>query len=143
MIVLLSILTIFLVGKSKHALSNHLSNGSGYTSKSWRDSETVKYVINDLPEECPIYSNSYDSIRFITEKNAESTPVKKNGVIELATIETIQKNWPDEDKVCVVWFDNIYRDFLFTPEEILEITHLEKKIELSDGAIYFLSKIQP
>ncbi len=51
------------------------NNGLGYTSKQWKNSETMKYI-KLLPDNVKIYSNGADVLNFLTEKQSLSIPVK-------------------------------------------------------------------
>ena len=94
MIILLSVFIIFPITRVMNVLSNQIVQGSGYTTKSWRESETMRYILKEKLD-CPIYSNGVDVISFVTGKNVSNMPFKKRGAIEVATIESIKKTYRD------------------------------------------------
>jgi hypothetical protein len=64
--------------KAKHAISTAIEirrNGSGYTSRYWRNSDIIAYL-SDVSEAITIYSNGPDAIRFLTGKKAAMLPSK-------------------------------------------------------------------
>jgi len=59
------------------------------------------------------------------------------GINDISILDEI---WPEEKTALLVWFDNItWRDYLFSPEEILEIVEVNEIVYLSDGTIYFIN----
>jgi len=139
--VLLMPLLIFLIlpiVRTGSAILTEFNDGRGYTSKIWRESETLKYY-RDYTFNCDIYSNGSDVIQFYNGEVVKSMPRKKTGAIEVANIESLSEDWPIKENVCLVWFDEItWRDYYFTPEEILQVTELKSKIKFNDGNIYLL-----
>ena len=143
LIILLIVGIIFPTIRTGNTLLNQRNEGTSYTSKSWRESETVQYFISKLST-CPVYSNGSDAIHFLTGKQVNSVPVKKNGALVVSSISQLKNNWPNEDNICLVWFDQItWRKNYFTPEELISITDLRNQVKLKDGTIYYLSKINP
>lgn len=140
--VIISLWVIIIGRQTGNTLLNHFNYGNSFTSKSWRNSETIEYFDNNLTN-CTVYSNGMDVIQFLTDKNVYSTPLKTSGASVVATLSTLKNEWPKEDNVCVVWFDQItWRKYYFTPDELMSVTKLQDEVRLNDGAIYFLSKIK-
>jgi hypothetical protein len=145
LILFLLMFVALLTYRTKLAMTEQMVQGSGYTSKARRDSQTIRFLENDLPK-CTVYTNGADVIGFLTGKDVNRLPRKLNmsGSLELTTLESLWGLWPMEENVCIVWFTNItWRDYYFTPEELLQITHLQQEIRLEDGIIYVVTKIHP
>jgi hypothetical protein len=116
--------------------------GFGYNSEYWIESETIKFI-NDERFECTIYSNGIDAIYFFTGKNAIQVLKEIRYANQVTPLYMLRYEWPDEDIICIVWFDAITRNYLLTLEEFLLFYRIDKEIRLNDGAIYYLSKIMP
>lgn len=142
----ISILIFYPLSISKNIIFDQISEGKSFTSKSWRENETMKYFTEKMTD-CNVYSNGSSVILFYTGKEVRAVPKKRNGGIEIDTLTTLKKKWPYEDQVCLIWFDDIDYDLglyvTFNPEDLLSITKLQKEIKFKDGTIYFLSKIIP
>jgi hypothetical protein len=124
-------------------IDNHYQNGSEYTSKSWHQSETIQYLINNrtLDSQCTIYTNSSDAVYLFTNLRVKSIPSKTSGAEDFADISSLRDSWPQENKACIVWFNQLtWRTDLFTPNELMSVTNVEHITQLNDGAIYFLSR---
>lgn len=119
-----------------------METGSGYTSETWNNSETIQYLLHhqSLESECAIYTNSKDAIFLLTGLKTKSSPRNelKGGASDISVLEGA---WPLESNICLVWFDNItWRDYLFSPEELMLIVNVEGTTQLQDGTIYYFSK---
>ena len=129
--------------RAKSSIMNQIDQGIGYTAKVWEESETIEFLESNSLN-CAIYSNGADVIYFLSGEQVNSLPRKNSGSIEIATLTTISSEWPIEEKVCIVWFDNItWRDYFFTPEELLQISKVEDETQLADGTIYLISEGLP
>ena len=117
--------------------------GMGYSSKNWEDSKTIQYILKHptLGSACAIYSNGPDALYLFANLNAKSTPEKSEGATVVAKVSALKGLWPQEDKACIVQFDAInWRDYLFSPSELMTVSNLERVIKFDDGAIYFVSR---
>ncbi|MQC26617.1 MAG: hypothetical protein DWG76_04095 [Chloroflexi bacterium] len=119
-------------------------NGRGYASQKWLQSETIQYLDHALATEtaCAIYSNAPDVIYLRSHSTAQWVPAKSQydlaRNIEIAN--NLRGSRPLEDISCLVLFNEIDRDFLFTGEELENIVEFETIAQFSDGAIYSMSK---
>ena len=121
----------------------HRSNGTFYTSKSWQQSETIQFLLSDrvIDSGCIIYSNGVDVIYLLTNMDVKQIPASSRSAKVIADLSSLENSWPQEDKACIVWFNQIpWRTYLYTPAELTSITTLEDVIQLDDGAIYIVSK---
>lgn len=140
-VLLIPILIVFIITpiwRTRATLKTQINDGKGYTSKIWRESELLKHY-QDYTKHCDSYSNGSDVIRFYHGEEVEPLPRKTFGSIEVATIESLSEEWPNEKYTCLVVFNNINRDYNFTPEELIQISELTSEIEFNDGKIYFLT----
>ena len=59
----------------------------------------------------------------------------------IADLSSLKDSWPQENKVCIVWFNQItWRSYLFTPDELISVANLKKVTQLDDGIIYVVSR---
>ena len=143
LIPIMLILMIVPILRTRSTLISHISHGDGYTSKFWKESETLNSY-HDFIVNCDVYSNAEDVIGFYFGEVVKSVPHKRSGTRELGTLEAISDEWSDEVDICLVWFDlNNWRDYLFSPGEFLEIFELEQTRKFNDGALYIFSSKKP
>lgn len=115
--------------------------GSEYSTKSWKNSQTIQYVRENNLSDYPIYSNGTDVIYLFLNKNVRQIPLKLSGADTIAKSMFSENTFPQENKACLIWFNQLtWRAYLLTPEELLSVTHLEQRIQLDDGAIYVVSR---
>jgi len=115
--------------------------GSGYSAKSWKNSQTIQYIRENNLSDCTVYSNGADVTYLLLNINVKSIPSKSSGANTIADISSLEYNFPQENKACLIWFNQItWRTYLFTPDELLSVTNLEQSIQLDDGTIYIVSK---
>ena len=122
-------------------LNTQSQTGQGYSSREWKTSNALQFIKQNDLSTCTIYSNGADVIYFYTNAVVNSIPIKKIGADVIADLSTLKQSFPQEESICIIWFDQIYRNYLFTPEELLSVTSLNKTTRLDDGVIYFASRI--
>ena len=124
---------------------NHFLYGSGYSARSWKFSQTIQYIREkkNIFDDCTIYSNDAEVFYFYFMRNVKLIPIKK-GTDFVAYLQSLKGVFPQENKACIVWFNQMaWKTFFFTPNELMSITNLEQVIYLNDGTIYFISKLPP
>jgi hypothetical protein len=93
----------------------HYNNGSGYTSKSWKNSELISFIENS--ESLNIYSNAHDIARFHTNVNNNYLPFP-----ELETfnqdLELMTENVNNGTKI-ILYFNNINRAYFISKDSLL------------------------
>jgi hypothetical protein len=120
---------------------NNFNEGNGCGAKSWKYSQTIQYIRENNLSNCTIYSNGADVTYLLANINVKSIPSKSSGANTIADISSLENNFPQENKACLIWFNQMtWRTYLFTPDELLSVTNLEQSIQLDDGTIYIVSK---
>lgn len=122
------------------AVDIHL-NGSGYTARYWRDSESMAYLVR-APETMKIYSNGADAIRFLTRKKANMIPkkvfgntLKENGDYQRQISQVVREC--EEGNALLVYLDQFtWRWNLPSKEEIESLFSISLAVEMEDGVIY-------
>ncbi len=109
----------------------------GYSTKTWRESETVMHTQQLLSAGyARLYSNGPDALRALLGASGNQTPRRTAG-----SIDDLKGIWPAENGAILVWLDNVWwRDYLYSVEELKEIADLDEVAHLSDGAIYRVSR---
>jgi hypothetical protein len=120
----------------------HLHNeGSGYTKRIWRNSESIAYV-KSLPDGAMIYSNGPDIIHFLTGIKAKDIPAKVNTRTRasnpyLARELRAMRNNLIEKRALIVYLDNItWRWYLPTKKELEDVYKIPVLFRLQDGTVY-------
>ncbi len=122
-------------------------NGSGYTSRDWKDSATLAYLA-DVPGIMKIYSNGPDVIRFLTGKKAYMIPAK-------VSAQTLKENEGylgqlnqmfrecKEGNALIAYLNSItQRWYLPSKEEIESMFSIPIVVRLEDGVIYRMSVVK-
>jgi len=115
--------------------------GEGFTSRAWRDSETVRFV-KALPSQFTIYSNASDACYLFTKREALRLPAKYDPtgtrvntdfVAQMAALRDDLNNNP----ALVIYFDKItWRWYLPDRNELEESHQLPVVTRLADGIVY-------
>lgn len=120
------------------------SNGRGFTSKAWIESETVKYL-NDhqtLISKCTFYTNGTDVAYLLAHLPSKTSPIATEyySSVTVNTMSSLKGTWPKENNACLIWFDKINRNYLFTVDQLQQIANIEPIALLEDGAVYTVSR---
>jgi hypothetical protein len=115
--------------------------GQGYSSKSWIESQTVQYLLQHqtLQSECTIYTNGPDAAYILAHLATKTSPSRREYNFQGATNENsrLANVWLIENnKACLVWFDKINRNDLFTFAELRSVANINLIARFDDGAIY-------
>ncbi len=115
-------------------------SGWEYNSKPWRDSETIQYLIKhrSLETGFTFYSNAPEAVYILANIETMWSPAKTmyNSPQLLSANSKLNSNWQGDGKVCLVWFNKIDRDFLFTINELQKNTKMAEIAHFQDGEIY-------
>ena len=116
-------------------------NGLGYTSRQWRDSESIAFAML-LAQDVRIYSNGPDILGFMTEKKCLSIPEKTSSRTMRANphyneeIEAMCKDIK-EKRALLIYFNLInWRWDLPSQEELESTRQLPVLQRLTDGTVY-------
>ncbi len=149
LVMILSVVGIILL--LRYPLSNTLfiideyieRSGCEYSSKSWRGSATIQYLIRQkkLGKEYTFYSNAPEAVYILANIDARWSPAKTmyNSPLRLNVNSNQMNVWQHEEKVCLVWFDKINREFLLTIDELQKNRYMFEIAQLEDGEIYTFS----
>lgn len=123
---------------------NLIAFGRGYSGKTWRDSETVQYLLQHrtLESECTIYTNGPDAAYILAHLATKMSPARTryNSPETVNDISRLKGSWPEESNACLVWFNKIGRTYLFTIDELQAIANIDLIARLEDGAIYSITR---
>jgi len=127
-------------------MATHLRNeGNQYTSRTWRNSESIAYV-GSLPKGLIVYSNGPDVISFLTGKEAVSIPHRVDYITNYPNSDFERELWAMKNKLIqngalIVYFDSIdWRWYLPTKEELEDVHGIPLNLRLKDGTVYATDK---
>lgn len=115
-------------------------SGYEYSSSQWRNSETIKYIIHQqqLSSDFTLYSNAPEAIYILTNIYSRFSPGKTFYNSPQLYVNQKQRDlWKNDKKVCLIWFDKINRNFLFTVDELRKGKQMTQIVNLNDGKIYY------
>ena len=116
-------------------------NGLEYTSRQWRDSESIAFAML-LAQDVRIYSNGPDILGFMTEKKCQDIPEKTSSGTMRANPhynEEIEAMYKDikEKRALLIYFNLInWRWNLPSQEELESTRQLPVLQRLTDGTVY-------
>jgi len=120
------------------------SQGWGYSSRTWRDSQTIKYLLEHqtLASECMLYTNDPEALYVLANLAGKLSPQKSmyNSPEIVTDISDLRGTWPEETNSCLVWFDRTHRDFLFTVGELQVIARMQQITSLEDGTVHSVTR---
>ena len=127
-----------------HSVRAKVDQGAGgYNSRSWQQSDTIKYLRTHLPQEdMAIYSNWAWIVFFSTGIQAKNAPKYHNSEKLADDLSTLEGKWPENPTSYLIYFDK-ERSGYFTVDELSTIADISLMIELSDGKIYTALPKQP
>lgn len=115
--------------------------GLQYSSRQWRDSETIAYV-KSLPDTSQLFTNGPDVLSFLTDKRSASIPNKISSVTRVPNSLYAQQvsdmcESVENSGAFVVYFNEInWRWYLPTQAELASACKLPILKRLSDGIVY-------
>ena len=115
--------------------------GEGFTSRAWKDSETVKFL-KALPSETVVYSNAADACYIFTKREVLRLPAKYDSTsgrdnADFDAQMTALQDGLNNNHALVVYFDRInWRWYLPSREELEESYKLPVATRLADGIVY-------
>lgn len=115
--------------------------GEGFTSRAWKDSETVKFL-KALPPQTVVYSNAADACYTLTKREVLRLPAKYDSTLgrDNADFDAQMKALRDglnNNHALVIYFDRInWRWYLPCRNELEEVYQLPVATRLGDGVVY-------
>lgn len=114
--------------------------GLGYSNVGWEERATLHYLQTQpaLESGCTLYSNDPFAIYILAGSIAQTSPAQTfyNSAQVKDSEETIQQSWPPETPACLVWFEGVGRDDLYSLEQLQALIELQPIEVYRDGAIY-------
>lgn len=120
------------------------SAGFQYGSQIWKDSKTIYFLKeqNLLKDRYKFYSNAPEVVNLLTDIETHWSPGRTmyNSQKILDSNSVFRNIWKSGDKVCLVWFNNINREFLLSLEELHNEVNMHNIAHLDDGEIFTFTK---
>ena len=122
-------------------LSYRHREGEGFTSRAWKDSETVRFL-KALPSYISVYSNAADACYWFTNREVSRLPAKYDQTSARvntdfdAQMEAL-RNELNKNHALVIYFDRInWRWYLPSRNELEETYKLPVVTRFADGVVY-------
>jgi hypothetical protein len=134
---------IYPAAKTIYIIDDYIkSSGFGFNSSSWRNLATINFMNTnkELRSDYMVYSNVPEAVYILTDIKARWSPAKTlyNSPLSLNNESNLKYIFGGNKKICIVWFDNVDRNFLYSIDELQNNLNLEKIAELKDGSVYIL-----
>jgi len=115
--------------------------GEGFTSRNWKESETVQFV-KALPSHVTVWSNAADACYLFTHREALRLPAKYDPTrarvnTEFAKQMTALRNKLNDGQTVVIYFDKVtWRDYLPNRSDLEGSDKLPVLRRFADGVVY-------
>ena len=136
-----SVLFIANLRPAANWLSYRHREGEGFTSRAWKESETVKFL-KALPSQTPISSNAADACYLFTNREVSRLPAKYDPTSARvnpdfdAQMEAL-RNDLNNNHTLVIYFDRLtWRWYLPSRNELEETYKLPVVSRFSDGVVF-------
>jgi hypothetical protein len=109
----------------------------GYNTRRWRESKTIARAkqLLSASNRVHVYSNRYDALWELARVDATRSP-DRAGV----NLRDLEGRWPSENGSLLVYFKNdTWRTYLYSVEELSQVSVMEEVADFSDGSIYKVS----
>jgi hypothetical protein len=143
-IVGLLLLINYQVKNTIHIIEGHIAYGGwGYSSKSWRESETIKFLNKHpkLMQNKTVFSNEPEAVYILTNIKSQRSPAKTfyNSTQQFDSNSLNADQWATKKNKWLVWFDNADRSFLYSIDELLSQYQMTEVSHFVDGKLFILS----
>ena len=142
-VILVAFLT-FSFSQVAGAAGQLMQYGGDYMDVSWRTSETVSFLEDQLfsrDDVESIFSNDPEAVYFHTGYSVPSSPEAQRYCSGEARrpVSTIVEEWPGRHSVLLVWFEETDRSYLFDVDELRQIAEFSVVASFEDGMVYKVS----
>jgi hypothetical protein len=89
-----------------------------------------------------MYTNATAAVYILAHVEAVKSPAETdyNSLEEPADISRLRGIWPAGTSACLVWFNDVDRQNLFTVDELRSIADITLIARFDDGAVYSVAK---
>ncbi|MDE0197467.1 MAG: phospholipid carrier-dependent glycosyltransferase [Caldilineaceae bacterium] len=127
-----------------HTAAEQMRTGLGFSHISWRTSETVSYLREEIlsnDDDSPLYSNYPDAIYILSGASVSFSPAATGYASSepRRPVSSIVGTWPGPQPAYLVWFHDTIRVYQFETAELEQVVELSVVAELTDGTIYRVS----
>jgi hypothetical protein len=128
--------------RTRYYIEDYMQHsGVEYSSSAWNNNSVIKYLDENklLKSNYAFYSNAPDAVYILANVDAKWSSPKRfyNSPVLLDKYSNDFFGYEKKD-ICLVWFYNVNRSFLFTPDEIKKTTRMISIAQLKDGEIYII-----
>lgn len=138
-LIFLSYILIIPARETYSLLREHFSNGTGFNSKNYLNSEMINNEFENYKQNGVLYSNSCDYLIFKSTQQLDCIPIPTIGYnLEFVDRKLLLSNFELDyfaENSQIVYFSNISKDYLISVEELQEHFGLKCIKEYSDGVI--------
>ncbi len=141
-VVFMLVLLVHPTASAISTLQQVRKDGLGYNGRLWARSETIRYLQSHASQ-CPlIYTNDPLVVYVRARRVAKMSPHKRyyNSPTLANHLQALRGTWPGGPRACLVWFDEVHRDYLFPVAELATVAHIKRMARLSDGTIYLVDR---
>lgn len=132
--------------RTRYYIEDYIKHsGVEYSSSAWTNNSVIKYLEanKQLKSDYTFYSNAPDAVYILADINAKwSSPKRSYNSPVLLDKNSNNSIGFEKNDICFVWFYNLNRNFLFTPDELKKTTRMISIAQLKDGEIYVIPKKQ-
>ena len=123
-------------------INSLVSEGGGLNTRASRENDVALFIKEQkLDQTCKIYTNFVEAVYFMGDMQSSKTLSRKGYAALVSSSQKTGKPviWPQEEKACLVWFDERINPGYIPAEELKAIANVEALAELKYGAVYSLA----
>ena len=114
-------------------------SGLVFGREKWKDNSIINFLNNNRSiSGYSFFSNVPEVVYLYADRETKWSPARTfYNSPQLLTLNSGSGNiWNGNNKICLVWFNNIDRKFLFSLDELKEFAVMKKVFQSKDGEIY-------
>jgi hypothetical protein len=136
--ILLALWLCFPLESAVRSTAFRFKDGAGdYNTRKWRESKTIasaKQMLS-VSDHLRVYSNRYDALWELARVDATQSPDRT-----VVNLRDLEGRWPAGNGALLVYFKNdTWRTYLYSVEELEQVSDMEEVADFSDGSIYRVS----